>query len=88
MTPLERLLAEELPTGAFGGERPRPEHPPTWTPTPPRVAEEHREVLLAALSGWEFGEHDRAVRHLRALPSPDPGTEPATDYTLPAAETG
>lgn len=69
MTPLERLLAEELPTGTFGGARPRPEpHPPTWTPTPAPVAEEHRRVLLAALDGWELGEPDR---HLRVVPTPD-----------------
>lgn len=91
MTPMERLLMEELPTGTFGGARPQPEHPPTWTPTSPQAVEEHREVLLAALNSWEVGDLDRADRHLRVVPPPDPSTEPATDYTdydLPGAETG
>ncbi|MGW3563566.1 hypothetical protein ACWDSL_06635 [Streptomyces sp. NPDC000941] len=83
MTPLERLLAEELPTGTFGGARPRPEHrPPTWTPTPAPVAEEHCRVLLAALGGWEFGEHDR---HLRVVSTPDTTRETAVDHEPHAA---
>ncbi|MEU8480363.1 hypothetical protein [Streptomyces hygroscopicus] len=75
MTPLERLLAEELPTGMFGGPRSlKPESEPR-TPAQPRtpghMAAEHRRVLDEALGGWEY---NRSRRHLRVVPPPDTTT--------------
>ncbi|MEU4898224.1 hypothetical protein AB0B12_37950 [Streptomyces sp. NPDC044780] len=71
MTPLERLLAEELPTGMFGGPRSlKPESEPR-TPaqpcTPGHVAAEHRRVLDEALGGPRR-------RHLRVVSPPDTTT--------------
>ncbi|MET7933452.1 hypothetical protein [Streptomyces sp. NPDC005322] len=43
MTPLERLLSEELPTGTFGG------HGQPTTPTSAATAAEHRAELETAL---------------------------------------
>lgn len=63
MTPLERLLAEGIPDGTFGG--PRTDRPPD--PPPPRrpvTAEEaaaHVADLIAALD-------EQPTRHLRAVP--------------------
>ncbi|MEC3993973.1 hypothetical protein VSR01_10630 [Actinacidiphila sp. DG2A-62] len=55
------VLAEELPTGLFGGGRPTPAYPPV--PADPRAAE-HRADLLAALDA-----HDADLRraHLRLV---------------------
>lgn len=65
MTPLERLYAEEIPTGTFGDAP-----PPTSRPQPntrPWTAQEqldHRRALDDALDGW----HDQTdPRHLRAV---------------------
>ena len=69
MNALERLLAEELPTGEFGG----PRSPRVAVPTPCRartsatLAAEHRAVLEAAIDGWHW---DEDPRHLRAVPNP------------------
>ncbi|WP_181785118.1 hypothetical protein [Streptomyces phytophilus] len=50
MTPLERLFAEELPTGTFGGPRPndrsRGEPPP---PVTRQDADRHYAALAAAI---------------------------------------
>lgn len=67
MSPLERLLAEELPTGTFGASRPaqtpsRASRRPTGPD--PRAAE-HRAELEAALDSWQ---HSRPRRHLRPVP--------------------
>jgi hypothetical protein len=73
MSPLDRLLAEEWPTGTFGNAptpAPRPQHPQPdatlWT------AEEqatHRVELEAALNGWCWDYlEDRLTRpHLRVI---------------------
>lgn len=64
MTPLERLLAEEIPTGTFGG--PKPHTPPATTHGPrtttPVEAAEHVAALEAALTS-------QRARHLRAVPT-------------------
>lgn len=62
MTPEQRaaVLAEELPTGLFGGPRPAPPYTPAVDPD----AAQHRADLLAALTA-----HDTDVRraHLRLV---------------------
>lgn len=69
MTPLERLLAEELPTGrvpdfALPSGRPRqPKRP--WTPAEQAA---HRAALLDALAERPTVDHRVTRRHLRALP--------------------
>ncbi|HET6356063.1 hypothetical protein [Streptomyces sp.] len=65
MTPYERLMAEELPTGTFGDAQPAttPRDTPGrhWTALEQL---EHRRTLDAALNGW----HDETdPRHLRAV---------------------
>lgn len=65
MTPYERLMAEQIPTGTFGGERPPA---PTWSPT---AQAQHRADLDNALNTWTYAEHTRTTpttRHLHALP--------------------
>jgi hypothetical protein len=69
VTPLERLLAETIPTGQFGGPHHRdPEPAPEQHPARPRrettalEAAEHRRVLEAALD-------EKPARHLRAVPA-------------------
>jgi uncharacterized protein (DUF58 family) len=62
VTPLEQLLAEELPTGLFGGAPARPRE------IPPGEQSLHRTQLLAALAGTT--DHRAARRHLRAVPPP------------------
>jgi len=70
MTPLERLLAEAIPDGTFGG----PRHTPT-APDPPLVRETPRAdpnaaahfAELAAAIDKRTGR--RKPRHLRALPA-------------------
>lgn len=71
MTPLDRLLAEAIPDGTFGGSRPTTRHPqPTphlWTPDQQQA---HYAELDAALEGWDWDRPRRRTerRHLRALP--------------------
>lgn len=79
MTPFERLMAEELPTGTFG-DAPRTDirrhvkpaaraHYTVANPTSPTLAAEHCRVLDAALDGWAYDEptRDAERRHLRLL---------------------
>lgn len=71
MTPLERLLAEELPTGMFGGPRLEPEAAepePVRETGPDPDAAAHREALLAALTNLPLDA--RKSRHLRAVAPP------------------
>ncbi|MFF9787116.1 hypothetical protein [Streptomyces nigrescens] len=81
MTPYERLMAEELPTGTFGGARPAPQPRKriapadasgyqVANPTSPTAAAEHRRVLEAAIYGWELDWDSRTgeQRRLRAVP--------------------
>ncbi|MER7788579.1 hypothetical protein [Streptomyces sp. NPDC097640] len=69
MSPLERLLAEELPTGTFGDARPAKTQPVSRQKAPaPRgpdpLAAQHCAELLAALSGSR-----KVRRHLHAVPA-------------------
>jgi len=70
VTPLERLLAEEIPTGRFGDGpalpvKRRPPRPAA-EPAPDPRAEAHRAALLAALA--DTRDHRATRRHLRAVP--------------------
>ncbi|MFP8960005.1 hypothetical protein ACLIYP_05445 [Streptomyces nanhaiensis] len=67
MSPLERLYAEEWPTGQWGGPRPAP------AAGPDPLAADHRADLEAALDGWHPPR-----RHLHAVPNePDAGRRAA-----------
>lgn len=81
MTPYERLLAEELPTGTFGGGKTEPSVIP-----PDRLAAIHRAQLEAALNEkpLRVGRRAKPIRHLHAVPEAQPATaRPAA--TPPAA---
>lgn len=79
MTPFERLMAEELPTGTFGDarrtdtrRRTKPAKADDYTvtnPTSPTVAAQHFKALDDALNGWSYDEptRDAERRHLRLL---------------------
>lgn len=61
MTPLDRLLAEAIPDGTFGGTRtPRPAAQPTRREPDPQAAAHVRD-LLAALDQRPRRRHLRAV---------------------------
>ncbi|WP_393075150.1 hypothetical protein [Streptomyces sp. LN704] len=70
MTPLERLLAESIPTGTFGHAQPttpRPtEHTSHWTPAEQAA---HVHALEAELDSWEWDRNTRREqrRHLRLV---------------------
>jgi hypothetical protein len=75
VTPLERLYAEEIPTGTFGDAQPTTRrsqsHPRPWSAT---IQAQHRADLIAALDGWEWHDtytearrHRDQRRHLRAI---------------------
>ncbi|MER6844787.1 hypothetical protein [Streptomyces platensis] len=79
MTPFEKLMAEELPTGRFGDapwEEPRRRTKPadagTYTVTNPTSAERaaaNFAALEAGMAGWHYAEPDpEDGRHLRAVP--------------------
>jgi hypothetical protein len=61
MTPadLDAVFAEELPTGLFGGTRPRPRI--EERPIDPRAAE-HVADLMAALDAHDAGLRDTRLR--------------------------
>lgn len=63
---LERLAAEAIPDGRFGGPRPPA---PERRPPPDPFAAEHRIALEDALKEHKVGRPGR--RHLRAVPDPD-----------------
>lgn len=66
MTPYERLMAEELPTGTFGDAQPTsPPHTPTGRRWTALEQLEHRRVLIEALDNWHS---DYDPRLLRAIP--------------------
>ncbi|MFJ9374405.1 hypothetical protein [Streptomyces sp. NPDC101455] len=68
MTPLERLLAEELPTGTFGHAQPASRHSRTIRPWTPEEQAQHLADLTAALDGWEdTADRARRRRHLRIV---------------------
>lgn len=64
MTPLERLLLEEIPSGTFGGARSLADR---TTVTSDSSAAEHCAELLAGLD-----EHER-LRHLHVVATPEEG---------------
>lgn len=66
MTPLERLYAEELPTGTFGNA---PEPAPHTAPVSPAQAADNLRRLEHALT-----TRPRPRRHLRAVPTPTADT--------------
>ncbi|WP_329311670.1 hypothetical protein [Streptomyces sp. NBC_01262] len=80
----QRLLAEAIPDGSFGGPRSTPDAPPALRPRrPPRPvtaaeAAQHQADLLAALDGFDsrkqaIAAHSvtaRTARHLRLVPNP------------------
>lgn len=68
MTALERLLAEELPTGEFGGPCPyrAPRPPAWWEPISEEQATANRAALEAAIDGWSWDDDPR--HHLHAVP--------------------
>ena len=73
MTPYERLMAEAIPDGTFGGarepaatvRRKSPGGPALERPPDPNAAE-HRRRLLAGLD--EARKPPATARHLRAVP--------------------
>ncbi|WP_431980047.1 hypothetical protein [Streptomyces qinglanensis] len=77
MTPYERLMAEEIPTGTFGGgpyappsqppAAPAEPHTPRWTPTSPADAALHAAEAVAETGAFETGRH---ARHLHPVPNP------------------
>jgi hypothetical protein len=74
MTPLERLLAEELPTGTFGHAQPPARRPRPIRPWTSEEQAQHLADLNAALEGWQdSGEHAARDRnrhrpaHLRVV---------------------
>lgn len=72
MSPLDRLLAEELPTGTFGHAQPPQPAPRPIRPWTPEEQARHWAELGEALEGWhwEGGTSRRSRRrHLRALPA-------------------
>lgn len=93
MTPYERLMAEELPTGTFGHSRPskaREAHSAPWTT---EEQARHLADLNAALDGWqdpsERAEQKRSRNrpphlHLINLTSRHVGCDP-TGHHPPAA---
>ncbi|MFJ5802704.1 hypothetical protein [Streptomyces decoyicus] len=70
MTPTERLLAEELPTGQWGGPRhaPQARTADLRRPTTPIEAAEHVATLEAELNRHDGRGTGRPERHLKAVP--------------------
>lgn len=66
MSPLDRLLAEELPTGQVPDYPPARNPPARHRPWTPEEQAAHRDELLAALTGTT--DHRTRRRHLRAVP--------------------
>lgn len=70
MSPLERLLAEAVPTGTFGEAQPttaRSTEPRRWTPAEQAA---HYAALAEGIDGWEYAEHTRrphTTRHLYVI---------------------
>lgn len=61
MTPLERLLAEGIPT------RPAPAPPSTPRPWTPEEQAQHWADLNAALAGWRWQDDTRVGKRRRHL---------------------
>ncbi|MEU7431066.1 hypothetical protein AB0B07_09440 [Streptomyces sioyaensis] len=72
MTPLESLLAEELPTGQWGGPRHAPQARTAHLrrPTTPTEAAEHIAALEAELNHLDGRGTGKPERHLKAVPDP------------------
>lgn len=77
MTPLERLYAEAIPDGTFGGSRaPRPEPSRPRRETTALEAATNRARLEAALDEMEGRGTGRPERHLRPVPDRRTATHP------------
>ncbi|WP_146022115.1 hypothetical protein [Streptomyces sp. CB02959] len=70
MTPIEHLLAEELPTGQWGGPRHAQQVRTTALsrPTTPLEAAEHVAALEAELDRLDGRGTGNPHRHLQAVP--------------------
>jgi len=71
MTPLDRLLAEELPTGQVPDYHPgTPTARAARTPWTPEEQARHRADLIAALDErpLRVGRRAKPARHLHAIP--------------------
>lgn len=71
MTPLERLLQEEIPTGTFGGHRDR-----KTEPTPATVAAYHRQLLDTEVAAYDAAHTGQRPprHHLQPVPAQPPAT--------------
>lgn len=68
MTPLERLYAEEIPTGTFGDAQPATQPPARHTrPWSPEEQAEHVARLTAELDLLDGRGTGKPERHLRAI---------------------
>lgn len=75
MSPLERLLAEAVPDGTFGGARTLRRHQPKQPARQPDPkAAEHYAELAAVLDGWDWDEDHRNQerRRLRLITDNEP----------------
>lgn len=66
MTPLERLLAEGIPDGTFGGARPLRPDPPTATARARHRIDAIEQAMNRAR--LEAALNEQPARHLRAVP--------------------
>lgn len=69
MSPLDRLLAEAVPTGTFGDSQPTTtrSEPRRWTPAEQAA---HYAALAEGIDGWEYAKHTRpphTTRHLYVI---------------------
>lgn len=68
MTPLERLYAEQWPTGTFGHAQPAPQPPARHVrPWSPEEQAEHVARLTAELDQLDGRGTGKPERHLRAV---------------------
>ncbi|MFI1021293.1 hypothetical protein [Streptomyces olivaceus] len=71
MTPYERLMAEEIPTGTFGHARPPRPVQRAGRPWTAEEQDQHVADLLAALDGWHSQDENdvrkRSRHHLHLI---------------------
>ncbi|MTE20326.1 hypothetical protein F0L17_14655 [Streptomyces sp. TRM43335] len=77
----ERLAAEEIPDGTFGGPRPTRTGPWPFTPTSPAHAAANLADLAAALTNPKPDTEGRLMQPALTTPAPtpQPPTTPATE---------